>query len=98
MQARSKEILQLDKWKFVDEQNNLEATGLKNCGSLRITELSFVAVNTENILDLSKMLISHLQIKRNKVETLFPRVMIGYEHHWLRKKETYMISHCWNQS
>ena len=68
---------------------------MKNCGSLRITELSFVAVNTENILDLSKMLISHLQIKRNKVETLFPRVMIGYEHHsvWLRKKETYMISH-----
>ena len=54
---------------------DLEATGLKNCGRPRITELSLVAVNTESILDLNKMLISHLQKYPNKVEILFPRVM-----------------------
>ena len=54
---------------------DLEATGLKNCGRPRITELSLVAVNTESILDLNTMLISHLQKKRIKVESLFPRVM-----------------------
>ena len=54
---------------------DLEATGLKNCGRPRITELSLVAVNTESILDLNKMLISHLQKYPNKVESLFPRVM-----------------------
>ena len=54
---------------------DLEATGLKNCGRPRITELSLVAVNTESILDLNTMLISHLQKNRIKVESLFPRVM-----------------------
>ena len=54
---------------------DLEATGLKNSGRPRITELSFVAVNTESILDLNAMFISHLQKSRIKVESLFPRVM-----------------------
>ena len=54
---------------------DLEATGLKNCGRPRITELSLVAVNTESILDLNTMLISHLQKNRIKVESLFPGVM-----------------------
>jgi three prime repair exonuclease-1 len=54
---------------------DLEATGLKNSGRPRITELSFVAVNTESILDLNAMLISHLQKSRIKVESLLPRVM-----------------------
>ena len=53
---------------------DLEATGLKNSGRPRITELSFVAVNTESILDLNAMLISNLQKNRIKVESLFPRV------------------------
>ena len=34
---------------------DLEATGLKNSGRPRITELSFVAVNTESILELNAM-------------------------------------------
>ena len=54
---------------------DLEATGLKNSGRPRITELSFVAVNTESILDLNAMLISNLQKNRIKVESLFPRVV-----------------------
>jgi three prime repair exonuclease-1 len=54
---------------------DLEATGLKNSGRPRITELSFVAVNTESILDLNAMLISCPQKSRIKVESLFPRVM-----------------------
>ena len=54
---------------------DLEATGLKNCGRPRITELSLVAVNIESILDLNTMLISHLQKNRIKVESLFPRVL-----------------------
>ena len=54
---------------------DLEATGLKNSGRPRITELSFVAVNTESILDLNAMLISNIQKNRIKVESLFPRVV-----------------------
>ena len=54
---------------------DLEATGLKNSGRPRITELSFVAVITESILDLNAMLISNLQKNRIKVESIFPRVV-----------------------
>jgi DNA polymerase III epsilon subunit-like protein len=50
----------------------LEGTGLKNSGRLRITELSFVAVNTESILDLNEMLLSQSKVK---VERMLPRVM-----------------------
>ena len=51
---------------------DLEATGLKNSGRPRITELSFVAVNTESILDLNEMLLSQSKVK---VERMLPRVM-----------------------
>ena len=54
---------------------DLEATGLKNSGRPRITELSLVAVNTESILDLNAMLLSHLQKSNIKVESMLPRVM-----------------------
>ena len=54
---------------------DLEATGLKNSGRPRITELSLVAVNTESILDLNAMLLSHLQKSNIKVESILPRVM-----------------------
>ena len=33
---------------------DLEATGLKNTGRPRITELSFVAVNTKDVFELHK--------------------------------------------
>ena len=54
---------------------DLEATGLKNSGRPRITELSLVAVNTESILDLNALLISHLQKNKLKVDRMLPRVM-----------------------
>lgn len=54
---------------------DLEATGLKNSGRPRITELSLVAVNTESILDLNAMLLSHLQKSKLKVDRMLPRVM-----------------------
>ena len=54
---------------------DLEATGLKNSGRPRITELSLVAVNTESILDLNAMLLSHLQKSKLKVDRMIPRVM-----------------------
>ena len=52
----------------------LEATGLKNSGRLRITELSFVALDTESILDLNAMLLSHLQNSKFKLKECFPEL------------------------
>ena len=49
---------------------DLEATGLKNSGRPRITELSLVAVNTESILDLNVVLLSHLQKNNINVERM----------------------------
>ena len=54
---------------------DLEATGLKNSGRPRITELSLVAVNMRNILELNSQLISPHQKNRFNVECIFPRVM-----------------------
>ena len=54
---------------------DLEATGLKNSGRPRITEVSLVAVNTASILDLNAMLLSRLQKSKIKVESMLPRVM-----------------------
>ena len=54
---------------------DLEATGLKNSGRPRITELSLVAVNTESILDINAMLLSHLLKNKLKVDRMLPRVM-----------------------
>ena len=52
-----------------------EATGLKNSGRPRITEVSLVAVNTASILDLNAMLLSRLQKSKIKVESMLPRVI-----------------------
>ena len=54
---------------------DLEATGLKNSGRPRITEVSLVAVNTASILDLNAMLLSRLKKSKIKVESMLPRVM-----------------------
>ena len=54
---------------------DLKATGLKNSGRPRITELSLVAVNTESILDINAMLLSHLQNRNIKIDRMLPRVM-----------------------
>ena len=53
---------------------DLEATGLKSSGRPRITELSFVAVNTDNFLELSSQLRTQHHKNHIKVES-FPRVM-----------------------
>ena len=54
---------------------DLEATGLKSSGRPRITELSLVAVNTENILELSQKLRTRHPKNNIEVESLLPRVM-----------------------
>ena len=38
---------------------DLEATGLKNSGRPRITEISFVAVNTKDVLELQSRLMKN---------------------------------------
>ena len=54
---------------------DLEATGLKNSGRSRITELSFVAVNTKDVLELHSKLMTHLQEGKANVESILPRIM-----------------------
>jgi DNA polymerase III epsilon subunit-like protein len=54
---------------------DLEATGLKNSGKPRITELSLVAVNRQDVLDLHGRIRDHLSNCNNEVETLVPRVL-----------------------
>ena len=59
---------------------DLEATGLKSSGRPRITEISLVAVNTQDILSVQVQLLSYLQKQRNQnnlmqAETIIPRVL-----------------------
>ena len=59
---------------------DLEATGLKNSGRPRITELSLVAVNTQDLLPMQVQILSLLKKQRKQsnlmqVENLLPRVM-----------------------
>ena len=54
---------------------DLEATGLRNSGRPRITELSLVAVNTKDVLELHSKLVTHLQERKADVESVLPRIM-----------------------
>ena len=54
---------------------DLEATGLKSSGRPRISELSFVAVNIEDIQELHSQIKGHFPECSNKIESLLPRVM-----------------------
>ena len=54
---------------------DLEATGLKNSGRPRITELSFVAVNTKDVLELHSKLKTHLHEGKTDVESILPRIL-----------------------
>jgi len=55
---------------------DLEATGLKSSGKPRITEISLVAVNFEDVLELQGTLVNHLKNKTNRhVDSLVPRVI-----------------------
>ena len=54
---------------------DLEATGLKNSGRPRITEISFVAVNTKDVLELQSRLMKNLKGSKADVENILPRIM-----------------------
>jgi DNA polymerase III epsilon subunit-like protein len=59
---------------------DLEATGLKSSGTPRVCEISLLAVNTKDVLDLHVTLMDHLKNRKTEetlfqVESLFPRVM-----------------------
>ena len=59
---------------------DLEATGLKKSGRPRITEISLVAINTQDIISLQGHILSYLQKERNQtnwmqVETILPRMI-----------------------
>ena len=54
---------------------DLEATGLKNSGRPRITEISFVAVSTKDVLELQSRLMRHLKGSKSDVEHILPRIM-----------------------
>ena len=54
---------------------DLEATGLKSSGRPRISELSLVAVNIEDVLKLNSQLKIQLQKGPHKIESVLPRVM-----------------------
>ena len=54
---------------------DLEATGLKSSGRPRISELSLVAVNIEDILELHSQIKRHFPKCSNQIESLLPRVM-----------------------
>ena len=54
---------------------DLEATGLRSSGRPRISELSLVAVNIEDILELHSQIKRHFPECSNQIESLLPRVM-----------------------
>ena len=59
---------------------DLEATGLKSSGKPRICELSMIAVNMEDMLDMSDTLLCQLQCRRNErtilqADRTLPRIL-----------------------
>ena len=59
---------------------DLEATGLKSSGRPRISEISFVAVNSEHVEELNLKIQNHLRKRNNQdyvfqLESLLPRVL-----------------------
>lgn len=59
---------------------DLEATGLKSSGKPRISEITLVAINTQDIFDLNLIILEHLKksnIEENmfEIESLLPRVL-----------------------
>ena len=52
-----------------------EATRLKNSGRPRITEISCVAVNTKDVLELQSRLMKNVKGSKSDVENILPRFM-----------------------
>ena len=58
----------------------LEATGLKSSGRPRVCEISLIAVDSSEILDLHKSLLNSISVRTNEdtsiqVETFSPRIV-----------------------
>ena len=59
---------------------DLEATGLKSSGRPRVCEISLIAVDSSDILDLHKSLLNSISDRTNEdtsiqVETFFQRIV-----------------------
>ena len=54
---------------------DLEATGLKSSGRPRVCEISLIAVDTSDVLDLHEPLLNSISDKTNEVETCSPRIV-----------------------
>ena len=54
---------------------DIEATGLKSSGRPRISELTLVAVNIEDFLEVSSQMKHHFPECTNRIESMLPRVM-----------------------
>ena len=54
---------------------DLEAMGLKNSGRPRISELSLVAVNIEDVLELHSKIKIRLLESSHHIDSILPRVM-----------------------
>jgi DNA polymerase III epsilon subunit-like protein len=59
---------------------DIEATGLKSSGRPRVCEMSLIAVNSSDILDLHKILMNSLSEKTKddthiQVESFYPRII-----------------------
>ena len=52
---------------------DLEATGLKSSGRPRVCEISLIAVDTSDVLDLHEPLLNSISGKTNDIETCSPR-------------------------
>ena len=83
--TRSGQVLMISRFSFQHFQMSrirtlvyidIEATGLRSSGKPRITELSLVAVKVEDVLELQKTIIQHLdEVGFSGVEKLEPRVL-----------------------
>ena len=64
---------------------DIEATGLKSSGRPRISEISFVAINNQEILNLNHTLLEKLNDMKSSeqilhLETFLPRVLNKLAH------------------
>ena len=54
---------------------DVEATGLKNSGRPRVTEMSFVAVKTKDVLELHSQIVSHFTERKAEVGSIVPQIV-----------------------
>jgi hypothetical protein len=54
---------------------DIEATGLKSSGRPRISELTLLAVNIDDFLEVSSQMKHHFPECTNRIEGMLPRIM-----------------------